>query len=54
MPHGVIAFQHESTGEIRIAHYYDPALGIAPAWTTPFGVAVAAPATIADWSVVGP
>lgn len=48
-----IAFQEETTGEIRIAHYYPPETELPPIWTDPFGAPVAAPATIANWKVVG-
>lgn len=48
-----IAFQEKTTGEIRIAHYHPPETGLPAEWTDPFGVAVDAPATIADWKVVG-
>jgi len=49
MPYAAIAFQEKTTGEIRIAHYFSPTKS--PFWTTPFGVTVDAPGTIANWKV---
>lgn len=48
-----IAFQEETTGEIRIAHYYDPTTELPAIWTTAFGVPVAPPTTILNWKAVG-
>lgn len=52
-PKTAIAFQEKTTGEIRIAHYYDPTTELPAVWTDPFGAPVDPPATIANWKVVG-
>lgn len=53
MPYAAIAFQETTTGEIRIAHYFNPQSGCPAVWTDAFGASAEPPSDITDWGVVG-
>ena len=46
-------YTHKTTGEIRVAHYYQPSTGLLSDWTDGYGNRVDAPEDISEWSAGG-